>query len=76
MQINHQEIIEDIEGQIRKCGGLWDGWCAGTAKDSRRLYFQRPCCPDTLQTGLNVRKNHPKLVFPQENDLMSPRPLT
>jgi hypothetical protein len=23
MPINHEEIIEDIEGQIRKCGGAW-----------------------------------------------------
>ena len=28
MPINHQEIIEDIEGQIRKCHGAWDG-CVG-----------------------------------------------
>jgi hypothetical protein len=28
MPINHEEIIEDIEGQIRKCGGAWEEWIA------------------------------------------------
>src|ERR1035441_4168515 len=35
MPINHHEIIEDIEGQIRKCHGAWEEWSVGTAKDSR-----------------------------------------
>jgi hypothetical protein len=29
MPINHNEIIEEIDGQIRKCGGAWDEWLAG-----------------------------------------------
>jgi len=32
MPINHEEIIEDIEGQTRKCGGAWGEWCVGTGK--------------------------------------------
>src|SRR5580692_2888144 len=41
MPINHNEIIEDIEGQIRKCHGAWQVWSVGTAKDSRGPFFQR-----------------------------------
>jgi len=41
MPINHHEIIEDIEGHIRKCGGAWEEWCVGTAKDCRGTFFQR-----------------------------------
>jgi hypothetical protein len=41
MPINHQEIIEDIECQIRKNGGAWDEWSVGTAKDSRGPFFQQ-----------------------------------
>jgi hypothetical protein len=35
MPINHEEIIEEIESHIRKCGGEHGEWCVGTAKDSR-----------------------------------------
>jgi len=35
MPINHNEIIEEIEGQIRRHGGKFDEWSVGTAKDSR-----------------------------------------
>jgi hypothetical protein len=35
MPINHDEIIEEIESHIRKCGGEHGEWCVGTAKDSR-----------------------------------------
>jgi hypothetical protein len=41
MPINHQEIIEDIEVQIRKNGAAWEEWSVGTAKDSRGPFFQR-----------------------------------
>jgi len=41
MPINHHEIIEDIEGHIRKHGGAWQEWCVGTAKDCRGTFFQR-----------------------------------
>ena len=41
MPINHHEIIEDIEGHIRKHGGAWEEWCVGTAKDCRGTFFQR-----------------------------------
>ena len=27
MPINHDEIIEELEAQIRKCGGVWSEWC-------------------------------------------------
>src|ERR1019366_9506134 len=41
MPINHNEIIEEMEGQIRIYGGAWEEWCVGTAKDSRGPFFQR-----------------------------------
>jgi hypothetical protein len=41
MPINHHEIIEDMEGHIRKCGGAWGEWCVGTAKDSHGMFFRR-----------------------------------
>jgi len=41
MPINHHEIIEDIEGHIRKHGGAWEEWCVGSAKDARGPFFQR-----------------------------------
>ena len=41
MPINHDEIIEDFEGQIRKSGGRWGEWSVGTAKDARGPFFQR-----------------------------------
>ena len=55
MPINHHEIIEDIEGHIRKCGGAWEEWCVGTAKDSRGPFFQRHREAD-LGDGLTYRE--------------------
>ena len=55
MPINHEEIIEDIEGQIRKFGGAWEEWCVGTAKDSRGPFFQRHREAD-LGDGLAYRE--------------------
>jgi hypothetical protein len=39
MPINHNEIIEALEGQIRNIGGEWSEWRVGTAKDSRGPFF-------------------------------------
>jgi hypothetical protein len=55
MPINHQEIIEDIEGQIRRQGGKFDEWSVGTAKDSRGPFFQRHREAD-LGDGLAYRE--------------------
>jgi len=55
MPINHEEIIEEMEGQIRKCGGAWEDWCVGTAKDSRGTFFQRHREAD-LGDGLSYRE--------------------
>ena len=55
MPINHHEIIEDIEGQIRKCRGAWEEWSVGTAKDSRGPFFQRHREAD-LGDGLAYRE--------------------
>ena len=55
MPINHDEIIEELEGQIRKCGGAWEEWCVGTAKDSRGPFFQRHREAD-LGDGLTYRE--------------------
>ena len=55
MPINHNEIIEDMEAQIRKCGGAWEEWCVGTAKDSRGPFFQRHREAD-LGDGLAYRE--------------------
>ena len=55
MPINHEEIIEDMEGQIRKCGGAWEEWCVGTAKDSRGPFFRRHREAD-LGDGLAYRE--------------------
>ena len=55
MPINHQEIIEDIEGQIRKCRWAWGEWSVGTAKDSRGPFFQRHREAD-LGDGLAYRE--------------------
>jgi hypothetical protein len=55
MPVNHHEIIEDIEGHIRKCGGAWEEWCVGTAKDSRGTFFQRHREAD-LGDGLAYRE--------------------
>jgi hypothetical protein len=55
MPIIHEEIIEDIEGQIRKIGGAWSEWCVGTAKDARGPFFQRHLVAD-LGDGLAYRE--------------------
>ena len=55
MPINHQEIIEEIEAQIRRLGGAFDEWIVGTAKDSRGPFFQRHREAD-LGDGLAYRE--------------------
>jgi len=55
MPVDHEEIIEDMEGQIRKCGGAWGEWCVGTAKDSRGPFFRRHLAAD-LGDGLAYRE--------------------
>ena len=55
MPINHHEIIEDIEAQIRKCGRRWEEWSVGAAKDSRGPFFQRHREAD-LGDGLAYRE--------------------
>jgi hypothetical protein len=55
MPINHHEIIEEMEGQIRRSGGKWQEWCVGTAKDSRGPFFQRHREAD-LGDGLTYRE--------------------
>jgi hypothetical protein len=55
MPINHNEIIEEMEGQIRKCHGAWEEWSVGTAKDSRGPFFQRHREAD-LGDGLAYRE--------------------
>jgi hypothetical protein len=55
MPVNHHEITEDMEGHIRKCGGAWEEWCVGTAKDSRGPFFQRHREAD-LGDGLTYRE--------------------
>src|SRR5208337_4764162 len=46
---------EDLEGQIRKCGGAWGEWCVGTAKDCHGPFFQRHRAAD-LGDGLAYRE--------------------
>ena len=55
MPINHDEIIEEIEGHIRKFGGEFGEWCVGTAKDSRGPFFRRHLAAD-LGDGLIYRE--------------------
>jgi hypothetical protein len=55
MPLNHDEIIEDLEGNIRKCGGGFGEWCVGTAKDSRGPFFRRHLATD-LGDGLAYRE--------------------
>jgi hypothetical protein len=55
MPINHEELIEEIEGHIRKFGGGFGEWCVGTAKDSRGPFFQRHLAAD-LGDGLAYRE--------------------
>ena len=46
MPIRHDEIIEDLEANIRKYGGALGEWCVGTAKDARGPFFQRHLSAD------------------------------
>jgi len=55
MAMNHEEIIEEIEGHIRKFGGEFGEWCVGTAKDSRGPFFRRHLAAD-LGDGLIYRE--------------------
>ena len=55
MPINHEEMIEEIEGHIRKFGGGFGDWCVGTAKDSRGPFFRRHLAAD-LGDGLIYRE--------------------
>jgi len=55
MPINHEEMIEEIEGHIRKFGGGFGEWCVGTAKDSRGPFFRRHLAAD-LGDGLIYRE--------------------
>lgn len=41
MLMPKDEIITDIEAQIRKGGGDYGAWCVGTAKDSHNALFIR-----------------------------------
>ena len=41
MALNHTEIIEDFEAQIRKSGGTPSAWLIGTAKDVHAPFLQR-----------------------------------
>jgi hypothetical protein len=55
MPINHDEIIEEMEGHIRKFGGGFGEWYVGTAKDSRGPFFRRHLAAD-LGDGLAYRE--------------------
>ncbi len=41
MLMPKDEIIADIQAQIRKAGGDYGAWCVGTAKDSHGTLFTR-----------------------------------
>jgi hypothetical protein len=34
------EIIADVDRQIKKMGGKYSDWCVGIAKDSQEPFFQ------------------------------------
>jgi hypothetical protein len=55
MRFNQTEIIEDMEGIIRKSGGAWGEWCVGAAKDTHAPFFQRHLAED-LGDGLAYRE--------------------
>ena len=55
MPIIHEELIDEIEGHIRKFGGGFGEWCVGTAKDSRGPFFRRHLAAD-LGDGLAYRE--------------------
>jgi hypothetical protein len=53
MPINHMEIVEELEGQIRKCGGGWEEGCVGTAKTSNQHRDRPRPCPSTGGIPMN-----------------------
>lgn len=55
MPINRQEMIEEIEDHIRKLGGVYGEWSAGTAKDCHGPFFRRHLEAD-LGDGLAYRE--------------------
>jgi len=55
MPINRDELIDEIEGHIRKSGGGYGEWCVGTAKDARGPFFRRHQVAD-LGDGLAYRE--------------------
>jgi hypothetical protein len=46
MPINHEELIDEIEGHIRKFGGGFGEWRVGTAMDWRGPFFRRHSAAD------------------------------
>ena len=48
MRINENDIVDEIEAYIRRCGGEFGQWCVGTAKDSERACWRcrREQAPD------------------------------
>ncbi len=55
MPIKHEEIIEDLEDNMKRFGGERGDWCVGTAKDFRGPFFQRHREAD-LGDGLAYRE--------------------
>ena len=55
MASNREEIIEDLQEQIRKVGGRPSDWRVGTARDSRGPFFQNHLVGD-LADGLVYRE--------------------
>jgi len=55
MPIIHEQLIDEIEGHIRKFGGGFGEWCMGTAQDSRGPFFRRHLAAD-LGDGLTYRE--------------------
>ena len=39
MPTSRQEVIDEINRNMRKFGGEMAEWCVGTAKDARGLFF-------------------------------------
>jgi hypothetical protein len=60
MPINHDEIIEEIEGHIRKFGGGFGEWCVGTAKQVSGVRCQ---VPGTREQA-TLRQARSRAVFP------------
>ncbi len=80
MPINHHEIIEDIEGHIRKFGGAWEEWCVGTAKDSRGPFFQRHREADlgdglTYREAYTTKPSSPTLWTTAASNFTAPTPM-